>query len=89
MEHGQSPSQQHLKDPSTAYEYYENTALIAAVGNVKGGGVPENQFPFHHLFSNCSAPQRSIGSYSPVAQMCSGSGGASRHSSNSTVLMGI
>lgn len=94
MEHGQSPSQQspsqqHLKEPNTAYRYYENTVLIAAVGNIKGGGISENQFPFHHLFSNCSAPQCSIGSHSPVAQMSSGSGGASRHSSNSNVLMDV
>lgn len=45
-----------LKHPKNAWEYYENNALIAAVGIVKGGAVSENQFHFHHLFSNCLAP---------------------------------
>ena len=44
-----------LKHPRPAPEYYEHTASTAAVGTVKGGAFSENQFPFHLLFSNCSA----------------------------------
>lgn len=65
MEHGQSPSQQspsqqHLKEPNTAYRYYENAVLIAAVGNIKGGGVSENQFPFHR-FPTAQHPSVALG----------------------------
>lgn len=41
--------------PSPDNYHQGSTALIAAVGTVECGAVSENQFPFHHLFSDCSA----------------------------------
>lgn len=41
--------------PSPDNYHQGSTALIAVVGTVECGAVSENQFPFHHLFSDCSA----------------------------------